>query len=855
MNITRHYYKGIVLAVFVIVLTAPALFGDVVIKKDGRRLEGTIVSTSPEQVAIEVEGIIIYINRREIDKIIRDERPALVRQAEVAIENQEFQIALDKAIDILKEEPSFSEDANRFFYASLKQLQQEAIDSLARNEYDTAIRVNSFLLDHIQSEFVRTRFFDSQEIWSMYSSEFKENLARAYLSRANQNIIKNKEEEYPSIKQDLLQVLEYSSSHSPRAYTARLFLGNICMALGDYEEAQQYLERVSRESSYPEQRQQAQFLLTQLRQKIGNQPPRAPTPTQRRVVPRATQQPAQQRIHPPEPPPEEGRTIPKWKRLFLEVRYHEYVQEAEDFAIEFAQGEYMAYVAIPVVLFLLWFISHKIFKIKARRGDILAGSMLSMAKKLGPLTFLVYPLKRLRLGSPKKRCPFCGKGIDDIESYTDLNFYVCPHCRENISPVFEPSDYIQHLVKSVEKGLHSKGKKKRTASDGTIVEKDAMLKLVRSIITYAVRRRASDLHIEQEVDRLKIRARIDGILFDIFSFPKAIANPVVSAIKVMANLDIAERRIPQDGQFSIWVDRTDIDVRVATSPAAMGEKISLRLLDIRTIMVDSTKLGLEGTNLEKFERTIRKPHGLVLVTGPSGSGKTTSLYVALNSINTGEKNIITIEDPVEYHIKGLNQLQLNPGADFTFATGLRSILRQDPDVIMVGEIRDSEAADIAIEAALTGHLVFSTLHTIDAAGAIGRLIDLGIEPKRFVPALLAVIAQRLVRINCPECKRPYKPKRSNLEALGISQAEAQEITFMKGGGCPACFNSGFLDRIGIFEILTPDEEMKDMLETNLASSVIRELARKSGMRTLREEGILKIKQGLTTVEEIIRVTS
>ncbi|MCX7719496.1 MAG: GspE/PulE family protein, partial [Candidatus Sumerlaeaceae bacterium] len=315
-----------------------------------------------------------------------------------------------------------------------------------------------------------------------------------------------------------------------------------------------------------------------------------------------------------------------------------------------------------------------------------------------------------------------------------------------------------------------------------------------------------------------------------------------------------ERRAPQDVKINLFIDKQDLDLRINTSPAAMGEKVTIRILNPRNVAVDPTRLGLESENLEKFERCIRRPHGLFIVTGPSGSGKSTTLYVALNEINTGDKNIITLEDPIEYQLKGLNQMQVNPAANFTFATGLRSILRQDPDVIMVGEIRDRETADIAVEAAMTGHLVLTTLHTIDAPTAFGRLADLGVESKRFSQAIIAIVAQRLVRTICCDCKKAYKPKKSDIDLLGIA-TQTKDFTFIHGAGCENCMNTGFHGRIGIFEFLMPDDTMREMLETNATVSVIRELARRTGYRTLREEGILKIMQGVTTVEEVIRVTS
>ena len=502
-------------------------------------------------------------------------------------------------------------------------------------------------------------------------------------------------------------------------------------------------------------------------------------------------------------------------------------------------------------IIVFWVIPAWIVKKLAYAGNTVAARYRMTARTLGLLVLFPILYTVLTRPRPKSRCPYCGKGIDNIDAYSDLNFYSCPHCGETITPIYNLADYIRHLMEQMES--HARHRKTGTEIDSAL-EKDAMLKLVRSILTLASRKRASDLHIDSELEGSKVRARIDGVMYDLLSIPKSLSNAVVSALKIMANLDITERRAPQDGKINLFIDKQDLDLRINTSPAAMGEKVTIRILNPRHIAVDPTRLGLETDNLEKFERAIRRPHGLLIVTGPSGSGKSTTLYVALNEINTGDKNIITIEDPIEYQLKGLNQMQVNPAANFTFATGLRSILRQDPDVIMVGEIRDHETADIAVEAAMTGHLVLTTLHTIDAPTAFGRLADLGIESKRFSQAIIAIVAQRLVRTICSECKKTYKPKKTDIDMLGLA-TQAKEFAFVHGAGCENCMNTGFHGRIGIFEFLMPDDTMREMLETNATVSVIRELARRTGYRTLREEGILKVMQGVTTVEEVIRVTS
>jgi len=515
------------------------------------------------------------------------------------------------------------------------------------------------------------------------------------------------------------------------------------------------------------------------------------------------------------------------------------------------QGEYLPFIiGIPAFLILFWLIPSKLLYARSRRGDVAASIWVLRVKWLGIFTLIFYFFSWLRMPSRSKiKCPVCKKPIDSIEDYSDFNFTVCPYCGENITPVHDLNDYIQHLVEQLEREVrHRRGQYSESN-----IEKDATLKLVRAMITRAARSRSSDLHIDVGPDGANVRTRVDGVLLDMLFLPKVLVPSIVSAIKVMAKLDIAERRMPQDGKFSMWVDKTDVDMRVNTSPAIHGEKVSIRLLDKRTIMIGAAALGFESQNLALFEQSIRRPHGMIIVTGPAGSGKSTTLYVALNAINTGEKNIITLEDPIEYELKGLTQMQVNPSVKFTFGTGLRTIVRQDPNVIMVGEVRDKETAEMAIEAAITGHLLMTTMHTIDTTTVFTRLADMGIDSRRYATALVIIIAQRLVRVNCSECRKPYAPDSKGLEQLRLQQS-AKDIVFFKGQGCLHCLQTGYYGRTGLFEILAPDREIATMLEQNSAASKIRESARHRGMRNIREEGILKIMRGQTTVEEVIRAT-
>ncbi len=379
-----------------------------------------------------------------------------------------------------------------------------------------------------------------------------------------------------------------------------------------------------------------------------------------------------------------------------------------------------------------------------------------------------------------------------------------------------------------------------------------VIKLVNHIISEAIESRASDIHFEPFADELLLRYRIDGILHEFDSPPKRLSSAITTRIKIMAKMDISERRLPQDGRIKLKILGKDIDMRVSTLPTLHGESVVMRILDRGNLLLDLSQMGFPKKVHEELEALILKPYGKLLVTGPTGSGKTTTLYAALSKINTPNKKIITVEDPVEYQMRGINQIHVKPQIGLNFASGLRSIVRQDPDVIMVGEIRDPETAEISIQAALTGHLVFSTVHTNDAAGAITRLLDMGIENFLISSALLGVLAQRLVRVICPDCKeeKPLAPAlRAEMEHLG-----KEDIKVYHGKGCKACSQTGFRGRCGVYELLVIDENIRELILKKSTAQIIRDQARQRGMTTLREDGWDKVVKGITTVEEILRVT-
>jgi type IV pilus assembly protein PilB len=394
-----------------------------------------------------------------------------------------------------------------------------------------------------------------------------------------------------------------------------------------------------------------------------------------------------------------------------------------------------------------------------------------------------------------------------------------------------------------------------TGSESGVSEEEApIIKYVHMVISEALRRRASDIHMEPLEKRFRVRYRIDGVLHEVENPPKRLQPSIVSRIKLMSNVSIAEKRVPQDGRINIRVGAKVIDLRVSTLPTAFGESIVMRILDKENLQLGLPQLGFFSDDQATFERIISMPDGIFLVTGPTGSGKSTTLYSALNYINHPDRKIITVEDPVEYEMAGVNQVQVRREVGMTFSAALRSMLRQAPNIIMVGEIRDKETAEIAVNASLTGHMVFSTLHTNDAPSAVSRLVDIGIKPFLVSASLRAVMAQRLVRRICPNCREPYEPDERLLNSVGIRPDQVAEATFMKGGGCAKCSGTGFRGRVGIFEMFTMNEELSQMVYEDASLVAIRAKAREMGMRTMREDGIRKILAGVTTPEEVLHAT-
>jgi general secretion pathway protein E len=491
-------------------------------------------------------------------------------------------------------------------------------------------------------------------------------------------------------------------------------------------------------------------------------------------------------------------------------------------------------------------------------GELISKIPIHFAKK-----YEILPIRRtdesveVAIADPLNLFP-----LDDIRLLLGCNVVpvLAPSASiiDTINRIYErDSDTAQQIIEDIDEDLSLDALSHELEEPTDLLDASdeaPIIRLVNSMVYQAVNQKASDVHVEPFERDLVVRYRIDGILYNVLNLPKRIQPSIISRIKVMSGLNIAEKRLPQDGRIRIKIAGRDVDIRVSVVPASHGERIVMRLLDKTGTLLKLEDIGFSGENLKTFSRLINSPHGIILLTGPTGSGKTTTLYGALTKINSPDKNIITVEDPIEYQIKGIGQIQVNPKINLTFANGLRSIVRQDPDVIMVGEIRDMETAEIAIQASLTGHLVFSTLHTNDSAGAITRLVDMGIEPFLVSSSILAIMAQRLLRTVCQACREPYDPPDEELKGLGIRRDDLKGRKFYRAVGCPRCMETGFSGRTGIFELLAADEDIRSLIMRRSDSSTMKKMAIKRGMLTLRQDGLQKVINGTTTTEEMVRVT-
>ncbi|MCH8192547.1 MAG: type II secretion system ATPase GspE [Planctomycetes bacterium] len=454
--------------------------------------------------------------------------------------------------------------------------------------------------------------------------------------------------------------------------------------------------------------------------------------------------------------------------------------------------------------------------------------------------------------------------LDNISKMTGLSVRPAVSTRAAITSIIDNAyEQRSSVIEEVAEELDSQNLEQLvdevSGSDDLldVVNRPPVIRLVNDILFRALQLRASDIHVHPFESRIQIRYRVDGILYDVLSLNRNVLPLVISRIKVMAGMDIAERRLPQDGRTSVRLGQREVDLRISTVPTSYGERAVLRVLDKSSGVFELEELGLWKDDLDRLDALLEKSHGVIFATGPTGSGKSTSLYACLNRLNSSEKNVITIEDPIEYQLEGISQIQVASKKGMTFATSLRHVLRQDPDVIMVGEVRDVETARMSIQSSLTGHLVFSTLHTNDSAGAVSRLLDLGVEPYLVSSSLLAVMAQRLVRRICEHCRGEVEVSKTDLRVLGIEDTEevrADEVTFYEGKGCEKCFHTGYRGRTGIYELMIIDSDIQDFIYQRKSAGQIKRLALESGLKTLRMDGARKVLRGITTVAEVLRVT-
>lgn len=490
------------------------------------------------------------------------------------------------------------------------------------------------------------------------------------------------------------------------------------------------------------------------------------------------------------------------------------------------------------------------------------GIDLNCANLITPETAAKYKL--LPIGLKNGKLQVAMHNPDDIIAIDDIQLLTGYEVEPIVVPdreLFTVIEQFTNMSKNFEKMTKDEdedsdeNKEEHALGEDALNDKPAVF-LVNQIMNYAIRSGASDIHIEPQEKQTRVRFRIDGVLHEVMEQPNKMHPLITSRVKVMAGMDIAERRVPQDGRITFKVENNTIDVRVASLPSAYGEKITMRLLNQSSSIISLDQLGFSGDQLKRYKEVMHLPYGFILITGPTGSGKSTTLYATLSEINSPDKNIITLEDPIERRMNGLNQIQMNSKAGMTFASGLRSILRSDPDVIMVGEIRDYETAKISVESALTGHLVFSTLHTNDAAGAVTRLGEMGVEPFLTASSVVGVIAQRLVRVLCPKCRKRYTLTRDEIMKMIPDfplDPDESSVDLYKAVGCLSCNNTGYKGRIGVYEFLRVSEGLQKLILNRASINEIRDLAIKEGMQTMRQDGLHKIRQGITSIEELLRV--
>ena len=863
MNYVR---LGLALGLGLLVLHIEA--ADIFILKNGKRLEGKVIETTDDGLILETRQGQVLISEADIDRRIEGAGATEeMHAAEDALTGDRYLESLRLFLDALpavttKEQrdrvkqgihravKNWLDDVERRGVegaGSQIQVEDMAVLNQTERQLDDADLLERFrtyfrdmeekavsnLLDRARSAAKQKRYPEAEKAYEDYLKRWSKNNAQRIGARAELADLEADWAEENMGLSDFAQAENHATkaiegnSDLIRAYLLR---AHARVKLRQrLDEAEQDLRKVySVRDTLSDIDLRAYRGTVRELQKARSRPTYAPIPTRR---PSAGPPPT------PGPTPSLSERATRW---FKGVRY----QVTSGNWTKAIKNNLWNMGIVVGVFVVYWVIPYSYVKRLTRRRQVVTAAWQRVIFWMGLLGLIAFLLMSLVGRKKIQRCHACKGNLSNINMYDDYDFDHCPHCGKQIKPVFNLPDFIMTSAKVLIR-------RRQFETEGGW---DNMMEILNMTFLHAGRSRASDIHFEPEEDRLLARFRIDGILYDSLTMPREISAPVISAIKGRASLDIAEKRMPQDGHFSARMDGNDVNVRVSTLPTRMGEKAVLRLLDRRNIGMHLLEMGFPESMANRFMDNVFAPHGIILSSGPTGSGKTTLLYSALQQLNDGSRNIVTIEDPIEYEIPGINQTQHNTATGLTFATALRSILRQDPDTIMVGEIRDSETASIAVNAALTGHMVLSTVHTIDAPNAIARLSDMEVDVKQLASAVLCIVAQRLVRKLCTECRKPQRASKDDVIHLGGASVIEPGAEIFEAKGCSHCIQTGYRGRTGLFEVLFVTDEIRNLIVDGESVIRVRDAARAAGMSTLREQGVLKIADGVTSVEEVLRVT-
>ncbi|HOL96251.1 MAG TPA: ATPase, T2SS/T4P/T4SS family [bacterium] len=857
----------------ILFVALPSPFADVIYLKSGEKIEGVVRDRGGREIEIETAGGIFSFQRDAVARVEASSPFAnLLTKARSEKIRQNYTEAIQlytKALQAAQtpEEKSEAqkqyEDSIKRFIASfsthdpltqgLKDIQD--IETVKRQISDP--RLLSMLQSarlQLDNQVVRAHYEEGKRlelrqeyraaierykvILDKYASHplaqnIQATLSGLYLKWGESEYLRHKAVT-PEAQEAFLGLLEHSPNHPKALY----YLGILAMDEKNYAQAVRYFSQVDESAlSTPESRRLS-TLLARAQESLQ------PKPTPVRYVPPPP---------PPEPEPEPSRTekIRGWFAGMLASgrEFIENLTQGTGNALSQFTSLFQYFLIGLGVLIVFWYIPMKILYKDLPNRRVIYYNWRKIVRYTGLLGLLLYFIDRWRREEPKKRCPACNRSIDNPDLFENYDFSVCPFCNVQIKPPFTLPEIIQS------EALYMARNRALSDNPHDMAQREQMLNFLYLIMVYGKKIRASDIHLEPEEQRLLVRYRVDGVLTESIPVEGGLNSLLVSCVKVVCNLNIAERRLPQDGHFRRVILGEEVNIRVSTIPTRLGEKVVLRLLDKHIVKAPLDRLGMRAEVLEKYRQVISSSHGLILATGPTGSGKTTLQYASLQYLNDGTKNIITVEDPIEYELEGINQVQHNTATGLTFATALRSILRQDPDIIMVGEIRDLETASISVNASLTGHLVFSTLHTIDTSNALSRLIDLGVDVKLLSSAILCIVAQRLVRKLCPHCKKQTTASAREIHLLGKDGKLLKGQPIFRPRGCRECLNTGYLGRTGVYEILFPTPEIRELTEKGASNMDIRQASLRTGMKTIREEGVLKVLAGITSIEEVLRVTT